>query len=112
MTFGKMQNSVKAREQLLQQKRREITPQVTYDGDNRRIQMRKKSLKACKIIFNSGASVFDGVMLNRTEAGALIEVKNASFIAEEFILKMVYGEFEKSCQIAWRGSKRLGVEFD
>lgn len=81
-------------------------------GPERRKRPRQKMLKTCKIIFNDRHSVFDGVMVNKSESGARLKVENPAYIAREFLLTTVFGNQQFFCSIAWRNGNFIGVEFE
>ncbi|MGL1921932.1 MAG: hypothetical protein OCD03_12980 [Hyphomicrobiales bacterium] len=85
---------------------------IIYTGPERRKFPRRKMLKTCKIIFNNRSSVFDGVMVNKGENGARLQVQNSSYVAREFLLATVFGNQQYYCSIAWRAGDLIGVQFD
>lgn len=80
-------------------------------GQEQRYTLRRKVLKGCKIIFNNNSSIFDGVIVDISETGAKLKVTNASYIAKQFTLRAVQGNFEKNCEIQWRNKDFIGVNF-
>ncbi|MCJ8322975.1 MAG: hypothetical protein HRU29_02735 [Rhizobiales bacterium] len=83
-----------------------------YEGQESRVASRKKMLKGCKIIFNNRSSIFDGVIVNLSETGAKLKVANARYVANEFTLCAVQGDFERICSVQWRKNDFIGVHFE
>lgn len=77
--------------------------------ENRSAQ-RRRTLLGAKIVINSGGSVFDCLVKNLSETGALIHIENSLAAPSHFTLQLSDGRhFE--CQVMWRGATRLGVKF-
>jgi hypothetical protein len=51
------------------------------------------------------------VVRNLSKAGAVLEVENGFCVPNEFTLIVEGTVFGRSCRVAWRESKRIGVEF-
>lgn len=83
-----------------------------FTGEEHRFEPRKKTLKTCKVVFNNHYSVFDGIMVNLSNSGAMVKVKNPAFIANEFLLTTTFGKREYLCAVKWRDSHHVGVEFE
>lgn len=83
-----------------------------FTGSERRKDLRRKTLKACKVVFNNRFSVFDGVMVNLSDTGAMIKVKNPAVVSNEFLLTTLYGGREHICAVKWRNDQFLGVQFE
>lgn len=83
-----------------------------YEGEETRGDPRKKMLKGCKIIFNNRSSIFDGVIVDLSDTGAKLKVTNARYVANEFTLCAVQGDFEKICSVQWRDNDYIGVRFE
>lgn len=110
--FGKRQNVQNLpANPLLSNMATRVNPTV-YTGPERRKTPRRKMLKTCKIVFNNRFSVFDGVMVNRSEGGARLKVLNPASVAPEFLLSTVFGNAEYECVIRWRDQNYIGVEFE
>jgi hypothetical protein len=58
----------------------------------------------------NGRGVFS-VVRNLSKAGAILEVENAFRVPDEFTLIVEGNVFGRFCRVAWRETKRIGVEF-
>ena len=67
----------------------------------------------CKIILKGG-SVFDCLVRNLSEAGALIEIASSLGVPDRFDLVIGQAPHEQTCQarVVRREATRLGVAFD
>ena len=86
--------------------------QVNQDEINRRQTPRARTLKHARIIFNHGASVFDCVVRNVSETGALLFVGGPVGIPHKFELAYGVANHGHPCTVRWRTEASLGVSFD
>lgn len=84
-------------------------PQTKSYLEHRKTSERSKQLKKVQIIFNNGNCIIDAVLRNISENGARIEVQHPQEIPDEFTLKFTSDYTTKSCQIAWRDNKSIGL---
>ncbi|MCL2385142.1 MAG: PilZ domain-containing protein, partial [Alphaproteobacteria bacterium] len=80
------------------------------DDPNRRRNDRRRTLKEGQIVFNDRQSVIDCVVRNLSDKGACLEVTSPIGIPDFFDLDLGQSGF-RSCRIAWRKSRRIGVTF-
>jgi len=78
-------------------------------AEHRRSQ-RRRTLKGGTILFGAGSSV-DCVIRNMSETGAAIEVEGSIGIPDNFTLVIKPELAKRSCRVAWRTAKRIGVQF-
>ncbi|MEO8667441.1 MAG: dihydrodipicolinate synthase family protein [Bauldia sp.] len=71
---------------------------------------RNRTLRAGRIIFNSGYSSLNCSVRNISEGGALLQVPGMVGIPREFELS-IDGDTARPCRVAWRKEDRMGVEF-
>ena len=77
---------------------------------NKRRATRLRTLKGGSIIFGLAAEV-DCIIRNMSETGAALEVESPIGIPDDFTLLIKPELTKRRCKVAWRSSKRLGVEF-
>lgn len=69
-----------------------------------------RTFKGGSIIFGAAAAI-DCTIRNLSETGASLEVTSPVGIPDEFTL-LIKPEFVKrSCRVAWRSARRMGVQF-
>jgi hypothetical protein len=76
----------------------------------RRKQVRRRTLKSGKIVFNHKSSVVDCAVRNLSEVGALLIVPNAAGIPNAFELIDSEG-VAHNCTVAWKADGKIGVDF-
>ncbi|HEY1474375.1 MAG TPA: PilZ domain-containing protein [Pseudolabrys sp.] len=76
--------------------------------ENRR-NRRQRILKAGKISFDHAG--FDCIVRNVSETGALLEIESPVGIPNNFILIISKDGVKRSCHVAWRSARRIGVHF-
>jgi hypothetical protein len=76
--------------------------------------LRQRALKTGKIIVNSGGSVFDCLIRNVSDTGALLEIESSLGIPDSFGLVIGEAPQERARQVrvVRRQATRLGVAFD
>lgn len=76
-----------------------------------RISLRKRTLLGAKIVFNGGKSVFDCVVRNLSETGAMIQIENPLAVPQKFNLRLSDDRLFE-CQVVWRKANSLGARFE
>lgn len=79
--------------------------------DEHRLHPRQRTLKAGTIAFDR-ASGIDCLLRNISDAGACLEVASPIGVPETFILVIEKDGLRRSCRVAWRSAKRIGVRFE
>ncbi|NEI70124.1 PilZ domain-containing protein [Rhizobium lusitanum] len=75
-----------------------------------RASARKRTLLGAKIIFNDGHSVFDCIVRNLSDTGALIHMENPLSAPNAFDLQLSDARL-LPCEVRWRKINSMGVEF-
>jgi hypothetical protein len=75
-----------------------------------RVKTRGRIFTFGTIKCGSGRRVFS-VVRNLSKIGAVLEVDNALRIPDEFTLIVEGHLFARSCRVAWRKPKRIGIDF-
>ncbi|MGY5776051.1 PilZ domain-containing protein [Rhizobium sp. LEGMi135b] len=75
-----------------------------------RVATRKRTLLGAKIIFNDGHSVFDCLVRNLSDTGAMIQIENPLAAPNAFNLQLS-DERLLPCTVRWRKINSMGVEF-
>jgi hypothetical protein len=78
-------------------------------AEHRRAQ-RLRTLKGGSIMFGTAMAV-DCLIRNMSETGACLEVTSPFGIPDNFTLLIRPEIIKRSCQVAWREAKRIGVRF-
>jgi hypothetical protein len=75
---------------------------------------RQRALKSGKIILNGGGSVFDCLVRNLSETGALLEIASSVGVPDLFELVIGQAPTQRTLQarVVRREATRLGVTFD
>jgi hypothetical protein len=71
---------------------------------------RLRTLKAGSISFDRAASI-DCVVRNISETGACLEIETPVGIPNDFTLVISKDNLARSCHVAWRSARRIGVRF-
>lgn len=87
----------------------QATPESLQLLENNRAALRQRVLKSASIEFHGG--VIDCVIRNISETGAALEVASPLGIPETFNLVISGDHSSRSCKVAWRKDKRIGVAF-
>ncbi len=82
------------------------------DGAERRSERRLRALKAARIVFNGGHSVFDCTLRNLSPSGALIEVPSMLGMPMRFEMLMDQGATRHFCSVRWHTERMMGVRFE
>lgn len=78
--------------------------------EERRKVPRMRTLKAGTIVFNRAGGI-DCRVRNLSKVGACLEVASQVGIPAEFVLVIERDQLRQPCQVVWRNSTKLGVEF-
>jgi hypothetical protein len=78
--------------------------------EERRKVPRRRTLKAGTIMFNRAGGI-DCRVRNLSPQGACLEVASQVGIPAAFVLVIAYDHLRQPCQVVWRTSTKLGVEF-
>jgi hypothetical protein len=77
----------------------------------RRRQMRARTLKSARILFNQHHSVIDCTVRNLSADGACLNVASSLGIPERFDVMFDADHSVRPCRMVWHKEKQLGVEF-
>jgi PilZ domain len=77
----------------------------------RRRQVRARTLKSGRIIFNHRSSVIDCTVRNLSPVGACLNVASTIGIPEEFEVMLDADNTTRNCRVVWQKEKQLGVRF-
>ena len=72
---------------------------------------RQRILKAGTISFDRAAGI-DCTVRNISETGACLEIESPVGIPNDFTLVIAKDGVKRSCHVAWRSARRIGVHFD
>lgn len=78
--------------------------------EERRKVPRMRTLKAGTIVFNRAGGI-DCRVRNLSKVGACLEVESQVGIPAAFVLVIERDHLRQPCQVVWRNSTKLGVEF-
>ncbi len=81
------------------------------DIANRRAARRMRTLKKATIVLNGGYSVYDCVVRNLSETGAMLQVGGLG-IPSHFELVLDTTVTRHMCTVRWRTEDAIGVSFD
>lgn len=79
--------------------------------DEQRSSARQRTLKAGTIAFDRAAGI-DCLLRNISKTGACLEVASPIGVPETFILVVEKDGLKRSCRVAWRSARRIGVWFE
>ncbi len=88
------------------------TEAILVEGDNRRRARRMRVFKGAQIIVGSGYSVFDCLVRNLSETGAMLALSDPFGVPSHFDLTMDAAKARRPCTVRWRSGSALGVSFD
>ncbi|ENN87272.1 hypothetical protein RHSP_25400 [Rhizobium freirei PRF 81] len=83
---------------------------MTEPSQESRTSGRKRTLLGAKIIFNGGHSIFDCVVRNLSETGAMIQIENPLSAPDSFDLQLSDNRL-LACEVRWRKINSIGVQF-
>ncbi len=83
---------------------------MTDTGSNRRINLRKKTLKSAKIVFNKKQSVIDCFVRDLSDTGAKLQVADLVAIPRTFTLMLHDGSSHECERVRAHGTE-IGVRF-
>jgi len=78
--------------------------------EERRKKPRHRTLKTGAITFDHGGGV-DCIVRNLSDVGACLEIESPVGIPETFMLLIKPERIQRTCHIAWRSARRIGVDF-
>src|SRR5947209_14866698 len=79
---------------------------------NRRRDRRQRVYKQARIVFNNGYAVFDCVVRNISQGGAMLEMETLLGIPRSFQVLLDHDAKARPCKVVWRTNKRMGIAFD
>jgi hypothetical protein len=79
--------------------------------DEHRTSQRQRILKAGTILFDRGAGI-DCTVRNFSDTGACLEIASPIGIPNDFTLVISKDNVKRTCHVAWRSARRIGVRFD
>lgn len=79
--------------------------------ENRRREQRQRVYRGARIIFNNGYAVFDCVVRNISNGGAMLEMETLLGIPRSFQVVLDHSEKARACRVVWRTESRMGVAF-
>jgi hypothetical protein len=85
--------------------------EVGTGEDKRRAGRRMRTLKKGTVVFNGGYSVYDCVVRNLSDGGAMLQISGLG-IPTHFELAMDSTKQRRACTVRWRTDNALGVSFD
>ncbi len=83
---------------------------MTEASQNNRMSARKRTLLGAKIIFNDGHSVYDCLVRNLSDTGAMIQIENPLAAPNTFDLQLSDNRL-LACEVRWRKINSIGVQF-
>ncbi|HEU0118766.1 MAG TPA: PilZ domain-containing protein [Alphaproteobacteria bacterium] len=83
---------------------------MTESSPETRTSPRKRTLLGAKILFNDGCSVFDCVVRNLSDTGAMIQTENPLAVPNAFTLQLSDNRL-LACEVRWRKISSIGVQF-
>jgi len=83
---------------------------MTESSPESRVSARKRTLLGAKIIFNDGRSVFDCIVRNLSDTGAMIQIENPLSTPNTFTLQLSDNRL-LACEVRWRKINSIGVQF-
>jgi PilZ domain-containing protein len=78
---------------------------------NRRGERRQRVYKQARIIFNNGYAVFDCIVRNISDGGAMLEMETLLGIPRAFQIVLDHDARARPCRVVWRTERRMGVAF-
>lgn len=75
-----------------------------------RASARKRTLLGAKIVFNDGRSIFDCLVRNLSDTGAMIQIENPLAAPDSFSLQLSDHRL-LACKVRWRKINSMGIEF-
>ena len=77
----------------------------------RRAVYRRRVLKGAVLTFNNGFGVFEGVVRNQSERGAMLAFGDTAGVPASFDLAISLDATTTPAQVRWRSMNAVGVEF-
>ena len=82
------------------------------DRENRRRAPRVRTLKAARIVINGGYSVYDCLIRNLSDTGAMLAMSAPQGVPSQFQIMMDAAKQRRQCTVRWRSENALGMSFD
>jgi len=83
----------------------------TVAESNRRTERRQRVYKQARIVFNNGFAVFDCIVRNISQGGAMLEMETLLGIPPSFQVILDHDARGRPCRVVWRTDKRMGIAF-
>lgn len=77
--------------------------------DDKRLSARQRTFKGGSISLPTG--ILECTVRNLSETGALIEFSDLVLVPDAFLLIIKPELLRRSCEVAWRVGRRIGVRF-
>ncbi len=77
--------------------------------DEHRKSERQKTYKGGSIY--AGVAVFDCIVRNLSPDGACLQIESDAGVPDNFTLIIKPEHLRRSCKVAWRASRKIGVRF-
>ena len=77
---------------------------------DRRRSPRRRKLNGALIVFRSGYCTMGCLILNTSDAGAVVRPADITLCPKEFVLKPPIGP-SRDCEVVWRKGEDLGVRY-
>jgi hypothetical protein len=77
----------------------------------KRAAVRRRTLKGGRIIFQRRGASIDCIVRDLSETGACLQVESQAGIPSTFELFITDDKSLRTCRVAWRSAKRIGVVF-
>ena len=78
---------------------------------NRRSERRLRVYKQARITFNNRYAVFDCIVRNISDGGAMLEMETMLGIPRAFQIVLDHDAKARPCRVVWRMERRMGVAF-
>ena len=78
--------------------------------NDKRASQRQRTFKGGSISFDRAAGI-DCLVRNMSETGACLEIESPVGIPSDFTLVIKPEYLKRSCQVAWRSARKIGVRF-
>lgn len=79
---------------------------------DRRLSMRRRSLKGAKVAYDSDRGVLECTVRNQSATGARLSFDDASAVPRQFELVVTGEDAFRRATVRWRSQTTLGVSFD
>lgn len=79
--------------------------------NERRSEIRKRTLKGGKIVFNNRASVMTCTIRDLSQSGARLCLASTVGLPDRFSLLHEGDDASWECRVVWRAERQLGIQF-